>query len=90
MLQGYVGVPFFCCCESIDVVDYLLKSQHDKVELNLIELVSIIKAIPVMLAQDRGKNKVVKQFLCESCKQQCNKYRLCSRFVCFKVPSRLA
>ena len=83
MLQGYVGVPFFCCCESIDVVDYLLKSQHDKVE-------SIIKAIPVMLAQDRGKNKVVKQFLCESCKQQCNKYRLCSRFVCFKVPSRCA
>lgn len=48
---------FFFSCESIDLPDYVLKSQNDK---GRIKLVFIIQAIPMMLAQDHGRKEVVK------------------------------
>lgn len=47
----------FFSCGSIDLPDYVLKSQNDK---GRIKLVFIIQAIPMMLAQDHGKKEVVK------------------------------
>lgn len=43
---------FFFSCESIDLPDYVLKSQNDKGRIKLVFI--------MMLAQDHGKKEVVK------------------------------
>ena len=67
---------------------YFLKSRNDKVQLNWF---FVIQAIPVMLAQDHSKDKVVKHFFVNLARNNATSIiRLCSKSVCFKVPSRLA